>query len=370
MKNINPETNRPPLSPEKSTPQESLKNKHFPYTIVFGQGPVQEETIPRSGREGLNKYSRLLSLSASQMLKEGITDKVILTGGATGVRKGTPEASTEADLMADIIRRKLTSLSEDGLAYVANGRKVEIYDEAGKRRPREEIREEIKDAFKDKILIENEAQDTLENFSYVINKYIGSNSTQDEVAMLGIGFHAHDTYNGTGAGRLAVLADIFGMQASIYSAEDVIKQLISTRTKSPESTRKILQRLADNVSYETEHGDVAQLKSLQETLLIEGLKKGEWIRAVPFINDLDRVKGMITGNAFIVGEIQKQTGTDPEELKKLTGEELIDLVGKIKVQGTPQVYGEIKSAIFDVLENMGLLSQYGKGTIPESPKEN
>ncbi|MFI5265670.1 MAG: hypothetical protein ACHQT7_02900, partial [Candidatus Levyibacteriota bacterium] len=61
--------------------KESLRGNHFEHVVVFGQGPVQEQdNIPQSGREGLNFYSRMLSLSAAQMLKEGITDKVILTG--------------------------------------------------------------------------------------------------------------------------------------------------------------------------------------------------------------------------------------------------------------------------------------------------
>lgn len=363
------ETKPQPVKPEAPiVRKENLSNTHFEHVVVFGQGPVQEQDkVPSSGREGLNFYSRMLSLSAAQMLKDGVTDKVILTGGATGARAGTPEAQTEADLMADIIRRRLTTTSSDAKSYIANGKKVEKYDADGKPRPKAEIDAEVEEAFSDRILIENKAQDTLQNFAFIINKYLDNQDANSQVGLLGISFHAKDTYNGTGIGRLEAVADIFGIKGRVFSAEEVVKELIANTRGKGSSVREQLLKLA-NMST---HHEVSQMKSIQENLLIDGLRSGEWMKALPFLEKPDRVKEMLLKSEYASSELQKKSGATKDELAKMTPSELLDIVSQIKVQGTPEEYGTIKAAIFEVLSTMtdekgtNYLAKYGKGTIPK-----
>lgn len=358
----------PEVSKEESPRPESIKGKHFEYTLVFGQGPVQEsDGIPHSGREGLNFFSRMTALAASQMLKNGITEKIILSGGATGARAGTPEAKTEAELMADIIRRKLTVLSPSGNSYLANGKEILLNDVNGNVKPKAVLDNEIAQAFADKILIENESQDTLQNFTLILNKYIDRpGQDQASMALLGIGFHAKDTYNGTGVGRLEVLRDIFRIKGAVYSAEEVIRELaVEQGRSSPRKKLDTLTQLAQN-------HDVSQMKSIQEQLLIEGLKNGgEWIKAIPILKNEQRVKDMIINDQYVREAFQKQFGLQKENILSMSLPEIIAKIQEIEVKGTPKEYGAIKAAIFEVFSKMtdekrtDYLKKYGKGTIPK-----
>ncbi|MEK7450320.1 MAG: hypothetical protein AAB662_00065 [Patescibacteria group bacterium] len=356
----------PDVSKEGSPKPESIKGKHFEYTLVFGQGPVQEvNNVPQSGRKGLNFYSRMISLAASQMLKDGITNKLIISGGTTGARAGTPEAKTEAELMADIIRKKLTTLSPDGNLYIANGKEIALNYPNGEKKPKAIIDNEIIQAFADKILIENEAQDTLQNFALILNKYLDKpEQDRSSMALLGIGFHAKDTFNGTGIGRLEVLKDIFRIQGTVYSAEEVINELLVEQNRS--SPRASLARLTELA----QNHDVSQMKSIQEQLLIEGLRNGEWIKVIPLLKNEERVKDMIVNDQYVQKALQEQFGLQKENVLSMNLAEIIDKLQAIKMKGTPKEYGVIKEAIFEVFSKMtdekgtDYLKLYGKGTIP------
>lgn len=368
MEPANPEGSEITKTPIVESPRhEPIREKHFNYTLVFGQGPVQElNSIPQTGREGLNFYSRLTALAASEMLKSGVTDKVILSGGQTGARAGTPEAKTEAELMADIIRRKLTILSPDGNSYLANGKEISFQDVNGERKPKAVIDGEITQAFADKILIENEAKDTLQNFSLILNKYIDKPGQEKaSMALLGIGFHAKDTYNGTGVGRLEVLKDIFRIEGTVYSAEQVINELlVEPKREHPRQKLDKLTELAQN-------HDVSRMKSIQEQLLIEGLRTGEWTKAIPMLKNEDRIKDMIANDPYVQKALQEKFGISKENIPAMSLPEIIAKAQEIEVKGTPAEYGAIKTAIFEVLENMkdekgtNYLQRYGKGTIPK-----
>lgn len=361
MEPVSPETSE--ISKEESSKPESVKGKHFQYTLVFGQGPVQEsDNTPQSGRQGLNFYSRLTSLAASQMLKSGITEKIILSGGATGAKAGTPEAKTEAELMADIIRKKLTVFSSDENSYIANGKEIPLNYSNGEKKPKVVIDNEVAQAFADKILIENESKDTLQNFALILNKYLDKPEQNGaSMALLGIGFHAKDTHNGTGIGRLEMLKDIFRIKGTVYSAEEIINELLVDENRS-------------NLSKLTElswNHDVSQMKSIQEQLLIEGLTNGEWIKAIPILKSEERVKDMILSNSYAQKALQEQLGLPKEKILTMNLSEIIGKIQEVKMEGTPKEYGEIKAAIFEVLSQIkdekgtDYLKLYGKGTIPD-----
>lgn len=357
-----------PVTPEEPQNKESLANQRFKYTLVFGQGPVQESIkVPNSGREGLNFYSRLTALSAAEMLKQGITEKVILSDGQTGVRAGTPEAKTEAELMADIVRRRLTSVSKDGNYYIANRKEIPLKDASGNNRPKIDVDKDVEDAYRDTILIENQAKDTLENFSFIINKYLGQQSSSDSrIALLGIGFHAYDTYSGVGIGRLEILADIFNIKGAVYSAEDILKELVvETRTDSSYVGTK-MGSLIETADSHT----ISVLKSMQEKVLVEGLKNGDWLRVVSLIENPERSRTMILENTYVTSELEGQFGLTKDQVAVLSFNDVLDLAGKLKVRGVEN-YAIVKQVVFDAFkamsgkEGIDYIGKYGKGTIPE-----
>jgi hypothetical protein len=366
---------RPPTTPEQH------HSGKFRYTLVFGQGPVQEKLgVPETGRKGLNFFSRMTAMAAAQMLKGGITEKVILSGGKTGARKETPEGKTEAELMADVIRRHLIHTTSDRTHILANNHAIPLMNADATERPRAEIDRDIVRAFDDVILIENEAKDSLENFAKIINKY-GSQlestpNAQPDIALLGIGFHAHDTFSGAGAGRLEVLADIFGLGKSVYSAEEVLQNRIVNHPAHGSFVQNEMGRLV-----ETAHShDVAKQKSRQEEELVYMLKKGDWIRIVKTIENPERVMQAVRNDPYVIEQLQKQCNLTRDQIDTITFDDLLMRLSELKNEAAQQLiekgadstkYGQVKTSVFEALSRMtnatgiDYLGMYGKGELPK-----
>lgn len=342
------------ISPKQTS--EKLRNQHFEYVLVMGQGPVQEaEKIPQSGREGLNFYSRLIALSAAVMLEKGITDKVILSGGATGSRKGTPEAKTEAELMADIIRTKLTRQSDNKQSYLVGGRTMPKYDERGNHRPEEDISRDIHEALNDIILIENEARYTLENFTLTLNKYIdvdtdvsnvpGNNQREKaRIGILGIGFHAYDLHSRAGVGRLQALADIFAVNGPVFSAEDVIRELIINEHGPDAHVSKQLLSLLDV----SENDLVTKLKSELEYYYVQGLRQGDWVQVVKSLKNPMRIRTMLANDPYVRRAFKEQLGVTKDDIEQMDIQELLAKLDLLKVQGCPD-YSGVKRRVAEIL---------------------
>lgn len=379
---------------QESSVQKEIDIKQSDITLVFGQGPVQEERgKPESGRKGLNPFSRVISLSAAELLKSGKTKKVIISGGETGVLAGGPEASNEAELMADIIRRKITRLSADGKAYVVNNKEIAIYNEDGERRNQVDIDNDIKEACKDIVLIENKAKDTMQNFTYILNDFLDKETREGApepfVTLLGISFHAKDTYSGAGIGRLEKLAQVFQINGQVLSAEDVLEKLIvqDPNRGSNSYVRLELEKLLEEVK----NHKVAILKSRQEELLVMGLRRGDWKKAIQHLESPERVRKMILNDPYILEKMSEQlfNMTRPSNMTKdefmikvqakvnaLNINELRQKVLGLSVEGVDEnLYRSTKSDVFKKFEEMGeierpggkktgFLPVYGKGEIP------
>lgn len=314
-------------TPEQQSPPERLKDQHFDYVLVMGQGPVQEaDRIPETGRQGLNFYSRLIAMSAAALLENGIADKIILSGGETGSRKGTPEAQTEAELMADIIRRKLKLLSSNGSTFVVKGKTISIND---------------------CILIENEAKYTLQNFTLTLNKHIDKKKNplnpdmeKATLAILGIGFHAHDTHNNTKIGRLEKLADIFDINGRTYSAEEVLQELVIDEKKNDSFVRQELSKLTA-ISRDDE---ISKLKSELERLYILGQERGDWVKEATNLNDPDRVRKMILKDKYVREKFYDQHKMNEEQIQKIEFSALLQKMRDLNVEGCPD-YEEAKNKL-------------------------
>lgn len=338
----------PPVTKiEPLKPQETLKNQHFSHTVVFCQGPVQEiEGVPKTGREGLNFYSRMEAKAATQMLKWGKTDKLIISGGKTGARKETVEGKSEAELMVDIIKREL-GVDEEGNFYNMQGQAVK-FDKA--------------------ILLETESSDTLANFVKVINKYIDKdNLNTNKMAFLGIGFHAYPGQKlGIGnsdISRLQALSKIFNINSPVYSAEDVLKELVVKKHEPDSAIASMLTRLTDL----SESHEVTRLKVKQEDELVDMLKQSDWLRVLDQFESEARIKQILKSQP----ELLKEFGLTEEQLEKTEIELLKNTAREIfkKIKPTQTKYPEVKKGVFKAFEEMGIVDAEGNKISEEQLKE-
>lgn len=340
----------PPTKLEPIQQKETLKGKHFNYTIVFGQGPVQEaQRVPKNGREGLNFYSRLEAKAAAEMLRRGITDKLILSGGKTGARAQTEEGKTEAELMMDLIKNEV-GIDDAGNFYNLKGQAIK---------------------FSDAVLIENLAKDTLENFVQIVNKFVDREGLgQTKMALLGIGFHAHATnYLGIGGadiGRLEALSSIYKLDSPTFSAEDVLRELVVDTHDEDSAIANIMGRLT-NLS---ESSNVSLLKSQQEGVLVDMLKQGDWLRVLDFFESEARIKQILSTQP----ETLKEMGLTEKQLKDTDIGSLRQKIRELfaKIKPTQTLYPKTKPVVFKAFETMGtvdgknIMQTYGKGELPKS----
>ncbi len=341
---------KPPVTKmEAPKAPESLKNQHFDYTLVFGQGPVQEvDKIPQTGREGLNFYSRLEAKAAAEMLRQGKTDHLILSGGKTGARGKTEEGKTEADLMFDLIKAEI-GVDENDNFFNFKGESVK---------------------FSKAVLIENLANDSLENFAEIVNKFIDKDGFRDaKMALLGVGFHAKPTrYLGVGGadiGRLEALSNIYQLNSPVFSAEQVLRELVVDKHSKDSAIASIMGRLTDL----SENSNVTMLKAQQEMVLVDMLKEGDWLRKLGSFKSEARIKQVLLNQP----ETLKEIGLSQEELKNIKIELLREKIQELfkKIQLTQTLYPETKTAVFKAFDSMGIVNgknmtqTYAKGELPK-----
>ena len=318
------------------TPIEAPLNKekqinHSDVTLVFGQGPVQEYTEGQGelGRTGLNFFSRLNAVAAAEMLIQGKTETVILSGGATGAKK----EATEADLMADVIRRRIKArLSE----------KSKTVDAAQRTR--------LESILQNGIRIENQSKDTIENFINILNQYIDDGKSVDGkiMTLLGTGFHAQDTHSGAGIGRLEKLAEIFDVKGQVVSAEDILRTLPAKNRSDGSYIVKELDRLTQMA---TDH-EVAQGKSRQEKILVELLDRGDWIAKAAGATNPERLRNMLEHSPFALELVQKA--------RQCTLDEALTLVRNSDLSNLQEMVRQISPLVKEDRNWQDLQAQYGK----------
>ncbi len=314
--------------------------QHSDITLVFGQGPVQEysEKQSEAGRTGLNFFSRLNALAAAEMLIQGKTETVILSGGATGAK----QQSTEADLLADIINKRVQNALSASTDTSQQNRLSQILQNG--------------------IKIENRSKDSVQNFVNILNDYIDSDSsdTKKTMTLLGISFHSEDTYSGAGVGRLKKLAEIFDVEGQVLSSEDVLTNLTNNNRTEDSFVVKELQRLADL----SKNHEVSQGKSKQEGILVELLDHGDWLAdgkgniKIDGIKNPARLKHMLQSTPFVTEQLMKA--------RNITMEQASAIILNIDTEN-PQALEQLQTIVNDVAPLVKedetykkLQSEYGK----------
>lgn len=167
------------------------------YLIVFGQGPVLDESTkqkPLTGqsevKEAAIAWMKNSARAAGELYLEGATKKIILTGGKTGGDyKGvgkhgqSDERMSEAELMKEILVNEYQIPESD-------------------------------------IILEDTATNTLQNIPLSLNKIDSerlSDSAKPRIGLLGADFHIP---------RIRILADLFGIsEHKSFSAEQIFRTI-------------------------------------------------------------------------------------------------------------------------------------------------
>lgn len=313
---------------------------HSDITLVFGQGPVQEYTENQSemGRTGLNFFSRLNALAAAEMLIQGKTETVILSGGATGAKQD----ATEANLLADIIQKRVQNVLSSST------------DESQKSRLTHILSNGIK--------IENQSKDSVQNFVNILNDYIDSETDgkKKTMTLLGISFHAEDTYSGAGIGRLKRLAEIFDIEGQVVSSEDVLTSLSQENRTQDSFVVKELKRLSEMAKTH----EVSQGKSQQEALLVQLLDHGDWLgdgKGNAKINGMKnpaRLKHMLQSSPFVAELLQKARNITVEQAQQLI--ETIDPSDPQSLEQLQTIVTDVAPLVKEDETYKKLQSEYGK----------
>lgn len=190
----------------------------------------------KTGQFAMRKWGRENALAAGLALYSGMTEEVILTGGRTKSVWAKQSLSSsrlscwpsEAELMSDVIIKNFGKL---------------YFEKYGKR---------IQDALK----LENEATNTLENFSYTLNAYPYLLKRDKKIGLLTVRHHLN---------RVEYLANLFSLQGAWggqLCAEEVLKMFTNDLKKRGHD--KILRFLDSE-------DDDAQV-------IVEG--EGRWVKAM------------------------------------------------------------------------------------------
>lgn len=218
---------------EQEASVEQEKQKPFDAVIVLGAGiedpfykwynekhpdkPIAEEDQEKNKGWMLGVDARMRTIAAAEMYRQGLTSKIIFTGGRTAERRGIAES--EAQKMkeyASFILRK-SGLSE----------------------------EEIEKA----IILEDKATNTIENIANVANIVDAEPSQYQNLAVLTNQYHLD---------RGRELISKFNLEAEGFSAEDLLE------SRSPKYQRIIERFFASSGYQDRLAGERRWTKGLEE----------------------------------------------------------------------------------------------------------
>lgn len=303
---------KPGLLRDNLKPNErTQESKKIDYLLVFGQGPVLNETTkmkPVAGQVNVKEtaiaWMKNSARAAGELYLEGATKKIILTGGKTG----GAEYKSEAELMRDVLVNEYHVPESD-------------------------------------IILEDKATNTLQNIPLSLNKIDAGNSSPDspkpKVGLLGADFHLS---------RIRLLAKFFGVENSqAFSAEQIFN-LIAEKTNNSDMKHQIQLILNPNedlsapnsrINWSDTSGD--SKSALKSTTLFEEQKGSEkkgivdrlldenwftfgllekpkyWIGYLSFLQNNNRLLSILNlvnkSSPNLLGELGINIHDEPEKIK-------------------------------------------------------
>ncbi|KKP69457.1 hypothetical protein A2X44_02895 [candidate division CPR3 bacterium GWF2_35_18] len=245
------------------------------FLIVYGQGPV----LPGNLREhddtqgDVNVYCRLNAVAAAAMYREGLTTKVILTGGRTGRQ----ELKSEGELMKNIM------VHEYGIPEEA-------------------------------ILVEDKAGNTLQNYANSLEME-GGIKEGSRIMHLAAPHHT---------GRVHMMAKMYDLDGPTFSSEQVLRQVFDTAIRGEDydtnfigfdsnTARKITQNM--HILFNADDNPNFFARATAENRWTEGLIQMPeyWIMQAAMINDekrFIRILQTLKDIKMVLPECQHPLGKD------------------------------------------------------------
>jgi len=219
--------------------ESSEKEKIVPFDaiIVLGCGPVKKplyeqkpEKFKKSTGWQMNMEAKMRTIAAGEAYLEGLTRKLILTGGKTG----GPDLPSEAEVMRNMLVKKIKVPQQD-------------------------------------ILIEDRSTNTIENFANVMNIIDQAPQEYQSTAVLSNQYHVN---------RAKILAKSFSGETQGQAAEPILD-------RRSEKYRKVLDRFFSSPQYQDKlKGEVRWTRGLDEIPLY-------WLPQAMAVENPARLKKML-----------------------------------------------------------------------------
>jgi len=173
---------------EQEGPELAEQKTEYPYNgiIVFGHGF-------RAEREGLSVEARIRVLAAYQLFKDGVADRIIVTGGLAG--------ASDKEKFGD----NLTSNGEMMRDYLVNELGIPA----------------------DKVIFENKSTKTVDNVGHALNELHDKGLPEDNFVTVSTWYHMR---------RIADIMKKFGLNSAAVGAEEGL------RSRAQEHANKMKQR--------------------------------------------------------------------------------------------------------------------------------
>lgn len=235
---------------------EQEKHKPFDAIIVLGCGPVlkplhelHSETFKTSTGWQMSMEAKMRTIAAGQAYTEGLTDKIILTGGKTGGQ----ELPSESETMKNMLIKKF-QIPED------------------------------------KLIIEDKSTNTIENFAHVVNIIDQDPSSYSNVAVLSNQYHVD---------RAQEIGKRFFVDADGQAAEELL-------VKRSQKYQKVLDKFFNAPEYQDKlKGETRWSRGLKEIPLY-------WLPSAMPVENSERLKNILDAERVqeVVDEILKAQGIE------------------------------------------------------------
>lgn len=268
------------------------------------------EILPTDESEGwmLSLGAKMRVQAAAELYLKGATRDVIFTGGATRTKDGIDK--TEAEVMQEYFLHILKKRKFEEL----KGEQVELSE--SDKRDIEQAAEQYTEEAKSHLIKEDQATNTIENFSRTLAMFDRNPDKYKKIALLSNRFHID---------RIGQLSEQFMMKADQeYGAEDVMAEARAGK-RHEAMTTGILNRYLDSEEYYD--------FTLRENQWRGGLRKvPEYFLPQTIYVDLERFRQILQNMASqeeVYDSKLAEMGINTETLDSLTSEELGEVRQKV-----------------------------------------
>jgi len=289
-----------------------------------GTGSNQIETVKDLPRVRLPIGAKLRIVAATEIFLQGQVQDIIITGGRVKESEGVQ--ASEAELMKAYMEKILRK----------RWRK-ELKDEG---KLEEEIKSEIEHRWSDassRILLEDRATNTIENFSHTVNFIDQNKQRYQKIALLSNEFHID---------RIMQIANMLQVRGESVSAEPTVTtkrthyERLVRNYYDLEGNREYRQSVLEAIAPEKKAAE-ARLGATHEEMLrrerrwSRGLREipEYWLSNVRFLENPERLRSVLSAEQK-VQEVLVEYGI--EDIDSASYEDIINALGKVERKIPPE----------------------------------